>query len=71
MLGGQKIFQDFCKIPFSNHLKVFHFHLELPSDQENKNGFADERLRFLRHRIESTLFRVRHTMLENWSIING
>ena len=25
----------------SNRLKVFHLHLELPSDQENKNGFAD------------------------------
>ena len=24
----------------SNRLKVFHLHLELPSDQENKNGFA-------------------------------
>ena len=31
----------------SNRLKVLHLHLELPSDQENKNGFADEGLWFL------------------------
>ena len=39
----------------SNRLKVFHLHLELPSDQENKNGFADEGLWFLGHRVVSTL----------------
>ena len=39
----------------SNCLKVFHLHLELPSDQENKNGFADEGLWFLGHRVDSTL----------------
>ena len=39
----------------SNRLKVFHLHLELPSDQENKNGFADEWLWFLGHRVVSTL----------------
>ena len=39
----------------SNRLKVFHLHLELPSDQENKNGFADEGLWFLGHRVDSTL----------------
>ena len=30
--------------PFSNRLKEFYLHLELPSDQENNNGFAAERL---------------------------
>ena len=39
----------------SNRLKVLHLHLELPSDQENKNGFADEGLWFLGHRVVSTL----------------
>ena len=34
-----------------------NLHLELSSDQENKNGFADEheRLCFLGHRVESTM----------------
>ena len=31
-------------IPISNRLKVFYLLIELPSDQENKNGFAAERL---------------------------
>ena len=45
----------------SNRLKVFHLHLELPRDQENKNGFADEWLWFLGHRVVSTLqIRVRY-----------
>ena len=35
-----------------DHLKVFFLHLELSSDQENKKGFPDERLWFLRHRVE-------------------
>ena len=39
----------------SNRLKVFHLHLELPSDQENKNGFADEGLWFLGRKVDSTL----------------
>ena len=37
--------REFSRIPakslflvLSNRLKVFHPHLELPSDQENKNG---------------------------------
>ena len=34
------------KIPFSNSLKVFYLHLELPSDQENSNDFSVERLWF-------------------------
>ena len=42
---------------FSNGLTVFYLHLEQPSDQENKNGFAAERLWFLEHRAASTLFR--------------
>ena len=36
----------------SNRLKVFHLHLELQSDQENKNGFADEGLWYLRNRVD-------------------
>ena len=64
-------FLEFLQNPFSNHLKVFHLYLELPSDQENKNDFADERLRFLGHRIASTLFTIRYIMLENLSTING
>ena len=48
---------------FLNHLKIFHLHLELTSDQENKNCFADERLWFHGHRIESTLFRIRYKVL--------
>ena len=39
----------------SHRLKVFHLHLELPSDQENKNGFADEGLWFLGRKVDSTL----------------
>ena len=42
-------------IVLSNRLKVFHLYLELPSDKENKNGFADEVLWFLGHRVVSTL----------------
>ena len=42
--------------PFFNRLKVFYLHLELPSDQENKNGFADERLLFLGHRVNRRRF---------------
>ena len=38
-------------------MKVFYLHLELPSDQENKNGFADEGLWFLGYGVESTPFR--------------
>ena len=49
--------QNFSKVPFSNRLKVFYFHLKLPSDQENKNGFAGEGLWFLDYRVESTPFR--------------
>ena len=30
MPGSQKIFQNFCKIPFSNRFKRFYPHLELP-----------------------------------------
>ena len=42
-----EIVLDFLqKIPFSNSLKVFYLHLELPSDQENSTDFAVERLRF-------------------------
>ena len=37
----------------SNRLKVFHLHLELPRDQENKNGF--EMSGWVRHREDSTL----------------
>ena len=55
MPGSQKIFHNFCKIPVSNRLKVFYLLLELPSDQENKNGFPAERLWFFGHRVESTL----------------
>ena len=33
-------------IPFSNSLKVFYLHLELPSDQENSNDLVVERLWF-------------------------
>ena len=54
--------RKFSRIPakslflvLSNRLKVFHLHSELPSDQENKNGFADEGLWFLGHRAVSTL----------------
>jgi len=50
------------KNPFSNRSKVFYLRWELPNDQENKNDFAAERLRFLGHRAESTPFR----HLENW-----
>ena len=57
MPGSQKIFWNVCKIAFSNGLTVFYLHLEQPSDQENKNGFAAERLWFLEHRAASTLFR--------------
>ena len=66
-------FLEFLQNPFSNRLKVLHLHLELSSEnyQQNKNGFADERLWFLGHRGESTLFIVRYIMLENWNIING
>ena len=39
----RNIFYNFREIP-SNRFKVFYFHLELPSDQENKNDFAEERL---------------------------
>ena len=42
---------EFLKIPFSNRFKVFYLHLELPSDQQNKNGFAAERMWFPRHRV--------------------
>ena len=52
--AARNIFYNFCKIPVSNRLKAFYLLLELPSDQENKNGFAAERLWFLGHR-ESTL----------------
>ena len=45
-------FLEFCKIPFSNRLKVFHLHLELPSDKENKNGIADEGFWFLGNRVD-------------------
>ena len=38
-ISGKSLF-----LVLSNRLKVFHLHLELPSDQENKNGFADEGL---------------------------
>ena len=67
MLGSRKGYKrlDVRKFPrisakclflvLSNRLKVFHLHLELPSDQENKNGFADEWLWFLGHRVVSTL----------------
>jgi len=42
-----EIVLDFLqKIPFSNSLKVFYLHLELPSDQENSNDFAVEQLWF-------------------------
>ena len=50
-------FWIFFEIPFCNRLKVFYLHLESPSDQENRNGFAVERLWFLGHRVESTPFR--------------
>ena len=42
----RKIFYNFCKISVSNRLKVFYLLLELPSDQENENGFAAELLWF-------------------------
>ena len=45
-------FLEFCKIPSSNRLKVFHLHFELPSDKENKNGFADEGFWFLENRVD-------------------
>ena len=38
-----------------NRLKVLHLHLELPSDQENKNGFEDEGLWFLGRKVDLTL----------------
>ena len=59
MPGSQKFFYNFCRIPFSNRLKLSYLHLELPSDPEKKSGFADERLWFLGHRVESTQFRLR------------
>ena len=47
MPGRQKFFLEFLQ----------NLHLELSSDQESKNGFADEheRLWFLRHKVESTM----------------
>ena len=47
MPDRQKMFLEFLQ----------NLHLELSSDQENKNGFADEheRLWFLGHRVESTM----------------
>ena len=50
-------FLDFLPNPFSNRPKVFYLHLESPSDKKNRNGFAEERLWFLGHRVESTPFR--------------
>ena len=46
-------------------LKVF-LHLELSSDQENKNDFADEheRLWFLGHKVESTMEYFEENLLE-------
>ena len=44
---SQKFFWIFFEIPFFNRPKVFYLHLESPSDQENRNGFAVERLWFL------------------------
>ena len=60
MPGSQKIVQNFFKISFTNRLKVFYLRLDLPCDQESKNGFADEWLwflMFLGHRVASTPFR--------------
>ena len=50
-----RISAKYLFLVLSNRLKVFLLHLELPSDQENKNGFADEGLWFLGHRVDSTL----------------
>ena len=65
MPGSQKIFYNFCKIPVSNRLKVFYLLLELPSDQENKNGFAAERLWFFGHGVESTLKNFREALRDS------
>ena len=53
MPGSQTWFWIFFKIPFSNSLKVFYLHLELPSDQENSNDFVVERLWFHVYREET------------------
>ena len=50
-----RISAKYLFLVLSNRLKVFHLYLELPSDQENKNGFADEGLWFLGHRVVLTL----------------
>ena len=42
MPSSQNFFGIFFEIPFSNRLKLFYLHLESPSDQENRNGFAVE-----------------------------
>ena len=49
MPGIQNFFWIFFKIPFPNRLKVFYLPTELPSDEENRNGFAVERFWFLVH----------------------
>ena len=68
MPGTQKIFYNFCKIPVSNRLRVFYLLLELPSDQENKNGFAAERLWFFGHRVESTLKNFVKHCVTHWHV---
>ena len=62
---AKNFFQNFYKIPFSTSSKVF-LHLELSSDQENKNDFADEheRLWFLGHKVESTMEYFEENLLE-------
>ena len=42
--------------------------LELPSDQENKNGFAAERLWFFGHRVESTLKKFVKHCVTHWHV---
>ena len=52
-LPGLKILARFQKPGWKIFYLGIYLHLELPSDQENKNGFVDERLWFLGHRAES------------------
>ena len=59
MPGSQKFFLEFLQNPFFYSFKSILLHLELPSDPEKKSGFADERLWFLGHTVESTQFRHR------------
>ena len=47
---------NFYGIPFPSLLKVFYLYFELPSGQENTNGFAAWRLKFLGNGVKSTQF---------------